>query len=45
MQSVSSPMHPYIYLRPWPLTSKTNRVCPLVVINMSAKFDKDAHNG
>ena len=28
----------------WPLTSKINRVHPLVIVNMSAKFDEDVHN-
>ena len=28
----------------WPLTSKINRVHPLVIVNMSAKFDEDMHN-
>ena len=27
----------------WPLTSKINRVYPLIKINMSAKFNEDAH--
>ena len=27
-----------------PLTSKTNRVHPLVLVNMSAKFDEEAQN-
>ena len=40
----------YFHIRqlwPWPLhlTSKINRVHPLVMINMSAKFKEDAHNG
>ena len=30
---------------PWPLTSKINRVHPLAMVNMSAKFDQEAHNG
>ena len=30
---------------PWPLTSKINRVHPLTMVNMSAKFDKEIHNG
>ena len=30
---------------PWPLTSKINRVNPLTLLNMSVKFDKEAHNG
>ena len=29
----------------WPLTSKINRVHPLTMVNMSAKFDKEIHNG
>ena len=28
----------------WPLTSKINRVHPLVMVNMSAKFDKEICN-
>ena len=28
----------------WPSTSKINRVDPLAMLNMSAKFDKEAHN-
>ena len=28
-------------LWPWPLTSKINRVHPLIMVNMSAKFDKE----
>ena len=31
-------------LWPWPLTSKINRVHPLVMVNMSAKFDKEICN-
>ena len=27
------------------LTSKINRVHPLVIVKMSAKFDEEAHNG
>ena len=30
---------------PWPLTSKINRVHPLITVNMSAKFDKEICNG
>ena len=26
------------------LTSKINRVHPLIIVNMSAKFDEEAHN-
>ena len=29
----------------WPLTSKINRVHPLIMVNMSAKFDKETWNG
>ena len=29
----------------WPVTSKINRVHPLIIVNMSAKFDEKAHNG
>ena len=29
----------------WPLTSKIYRVHPLIIINMSAKFDKETCNG
>ena len=29
----------------WPLTFKINRVHPLITVNMSAKFDEEAHNG
>ena len=29
----------------WPLTFKINRVHPLTMVNMSAKFDKEIHNG
>ena len=29
---------------PWPLTSKINRVHPLIMVSMSAKFDKEIHN-
>ena len=29
----------------WPLTSKINRVYPLIMVNMSAKFDKETWNG
>ena len=31
-------------LWPLPLTSKINRVHPLVIVNMSVKFDEDVHN-
>ena len=30
---------------PWPLTSKINRVHPLITVNMSCKFDKEICNG
>ena len=32
----------YVYcdLDLWPLTSKINRVHPLIIVNMSAKFDE-----
>ena len=29
----------------WPLTSKINTVHPLIMVNMSAKFDKETCNG
>ena len=29
----------------WPLTSKINRVHPLITVNMSCKFDKEICNG
>ena len=29
----------------WHLTSKINRIHPLVIVNMSAKFDEKAHKG
>ena len=29
----------------WPLTSKINRVYPLIMVNMSSKFDKEICNG
>ena len=29
----------------WPLIPKINRVHPLTMANMSAKFDEEAHNG
>ena len=29
----------------WPLTSKINRVHPLIMVNMSSKFDKEICNG
>ena len=32
-------------LWPWPLTSKINRVHPLIILNMFAKFDKEICNG
>ena len=32
-------------LWPWPLTSKINRVHPLITVNMFAKSDKEIHNG
>ena len=31
-------------LWPWPLTSKINRVHPLTIMNISAKFDEEIHN-
>ena len=33
--------HPDLQL--WPVTSKTNRVYRLTMVNMSAKFDEEAH--
>ena len=51
-QSVASPRTPHlsmIYvhcdLDLWPLTSKINRVHPLIMVDMSAKFDKEICNG
>ena len=51
-QSVASPRTPHlsmIYvhcdLDLWPLTSKINRVHPLIMVNLSAKFDKKICNG
>ena len=43
----SIPAHPTFVnnLDLWPLTSKRNRVHPLIIVNMSAKFDRNAHNG
>ena len=40
-------LFPYVHcdLDLWPLTSKINRVHPLIMINMSAKFDKETRNG
>ena len=40
---VLTSLFPYIIcpLRPWPLTSKINRVHPLMMVNMSAKFEKE----
>ena len=32
-------------LWPWPLTSKINRAHPLTIVNISEKFDQEAHNG
>ena len=29
----------------WPVTSEINRVHPLTIANMFAKFDEEAHNG
>ena len=29
----------------WHLTFKINRVYPLTMVNMSAKFDEEIHNG
>ena len=48
--TVKSLLHSQAYfhrcpLWPWPLTSKINRVHPLITVNMSAKFDEEAHNG
>ena len=47
----SIPAHPtfvndaHCGLHLWPVTSKINRVHPLTMVNMSAKFDEEAHNG
>ena len=49
-QSVASPRPPTLFndahrdLHLWHVTSKINRVHPLTMVNMSAKFDKEAHN-
>ena len=46
----SIPAHPTFVngshhdLRLWPVTSKIDRVHPLAMVNMSAKFDEEAHN-
>ena len=29
----------------WPVTSKIDRIHSLTIVNMSAKFDEEAHNG
>ena len=36
---------PCTHICTWPLISKINRFHPLVVVNVSAKFDGDSHNG
>ena len=47
----SIPAHPtfvndtHLGLYLWPVTSKINRVHPLTMVKMSAKFDEEAHNG
>ena len=47
----SIPAHPTFVndshhdLHLWPVTSKINRVHPLPIVNMSAKFDEEAQNG
>ena len=47
----SIPAHPTFVndahrgLHLWPVTSKINRDHPLTMVNMSAKFDEEAHNG
>ena len=47
----SIPMHPAFVndahrgLHIWHVTSKINRVHPLTMANMYAKFDEKAHNG
>ena len=33
------------FCQSWHLTSKINRVPPLVMVNISVKFDEDAHKG
>ena len=49
--SVASPCTPHFFndanpdLQNWHVTSKINSVYPLAMVNMSAKFDADAHNG
>ena len=35
--------HPDLHL--WPVNSKIKRVHPLDMVNMSAKFDEEEHNG
>ena len=35
--------HPDLQL--WPVASKIYRVYPLATVNISAKFDEEAHNG
>ena len=34
-----------MFIVTWPLTSKIDRVQPLIMVTMSAKFDKEIHNG
>ena len=49
-QSIASPRTLHLSMMPnpdlqlWPVTSKINRVHPLTMADMSAKFDEEAHN-
>ena len=38
-------LFPYMSIVTLTLTSKINRVHPLTMVNMSAKFDNEIHNG
>ena len=38
-------MYVHCDLNFWLLTKEINRVHPLIIVNMSAKFDRDTHNG
>ena len=42
---VFTSLFPYSDLNLWPVTSKFNRVHPLIMVNMSAKFDGEAQDG
>ena len=37
-------MMPIVTFNIWSLTSKINRVYPLTMVNLSAKFDEEAEN-